>query len=140
MILMKYTLKDEARRKHYKALWPEFDKHFQAACDAGYCPSHPTGDDILVLIGNNTLHFTPDEVKAERTYNPKDWNDFPAITPPTDGTWMRCEKRRIDRKLIRYAATRTFLFGKWRWVDVEGIETLEPDRYRPWENEEEDND
>ncbi len=141
MIVMKYTLADEDLRKHFSAIWPTFDLDLQAACCATYSPScSAPRDPVLVCMPDgSTVRLLCKDIHAEVAYDDHAWNEFPGTTPEPR-TWMRCERRRDDGKLIRYAAVWTYILGDWAWVDVEGLKTLAPDRYRPWETEEEDDD
>ena len=78
-------------------------------------------------------------VEERQEYNPKSWNDFPAVTPP-EGVWMRCEwlpsaKREDCADVVpivaRYVADGNS--NEMIWLDYEGRE-VDVDRYRPWED------
>ena len=88
----------------------------------------------------NCLLFRTDELEEVSEYNPKAWNEYPAVKPP-EGEMMRVEYfSLILRKLGRTCAI--FCNGQW-FVEIAG----EPDtefpleetmikvkRFRPWED------
>ena len=89
---------------------------------------------------DNCLLFRTDELEEVSEYNPKAWNEYPAVKPP-EGEMMRVEYfSLILRKLGRTCAI--FCNGQW-FVEIDG----EPDtefpleetmikvkRFRPWED------
>ena len=71
-------------------------------------------------------------VEERREYNPKSWNDFPAVTPPYD-VLMRCEEdtengtEHLCMKFVRDQ-------DGGHWTDENGMGVWSCTRFRPWED------
>lgn len=67
-------------------------------------------------------------VEERREYNPKSWNDFPAVTPP-EGVWMRCEvaDMRFGAQYVPIGDSKTM-----GWINTDGTE-IDVERFRPWD-------
>ena len=90
------------------------------------------GTDGVILEGNR-LQFSIEEIENNPEYNPKDWNDYPKVTPP-EGVPMRVEIDTLTDEVRRDCA----IFKKGRWFSEFGgranYKIAGPvRRYRPWE-------
>lgn len=79
------------------------------------------------------MTFNKDEIEEIPEYNPNDWNEYPAVTPP-EGVWMRVEAMREDCVVMHLS----FLFENGVWVDENGttfnLTKSMCARFRPWED------
>lgn len=85
------------------------------------------GDGAYVDVG---IHI--DDLEEIEEYDPDEWNNFPAVTPP-ENVWMRCECYG-DEKTYRCVAKYAF-FGDsndFHWFDSNN-EIVDVDRFRPWD-------
>lgn len=75
-----------------------------------------------------------DEIEAVPVYDPKAWNEYPAVEPPP-GVWMRLETEFGGKK---YGHKAQFVFGSWRdaWNEPVNSQSLKV-RFRPWDDDEE---
>lgn len=84
------------------------------------------------------FHICGCYVEEHREYNPKSWNDFPAVTPP-EGVLMATEFYWSQKDFEEECPCRScwmFKNGKWHWMD--GRDCLvdygwKNIRFRPWE-------
>lgn len=107
---MTWHLKDRELEKKLIELYPDFLKDLKfSVADKGFFPA------VTVVCtrsrGNeempqDEISFWLDELEEIPEYNPKDWNDFPKITPPHNVT-MQIE---YDRD-FPYGAVRVRVIG-----------------------------
>lgn len=87
-----------------------------------------------VILENNVLKFSIEELENIPEYDPHGWNEYPAVTPP-EGVLMRVEFI-FDGILRRNCST--FEKGAWRITksgDPSYDITLDNvKRFRPWED------
>lgn len=77
-----------------------------------------------------------DEIEAIPVYDPKAWNEYPAVEPP-EGVWMRLEVEFCGKK---YGHKARFSSGSWRddWNVFAWEKPLQRTvRFRPWDDDEE---
>lgn len=134
---MTWHLKDESLEKKLIELCPEFISYLQVAvekkcpCDDGVCVGflrHDRGKPY-----GNDLWFWISELVKVKEYDPDDWNEYPAVTPP-EGVIMRIELK-DGLKLGGYF--KHFEDGDY-WCNANG--TVMPKsysrdvvRFRPWD-------
>lgn len=143
---MRYRLKDrELQKKLDEATDGEFSRRLQ---------NDRERMDGMILIGcmgmiedrrrhnhtklqRMTLCFALDEIEEVAEYDPHGWNDFPEVEPPK-GVLMRVEWREgveLRRGVARYVAwgdNKEFV-----WMGERGI-IRQVDRFRPWDEEDEE--
>lgn len=86
--------------------------------------------------GKLSIILTKDEIEEIVEYDPRKWNKYPEVTPPT-GVPMRCEWKDIDGIVHRYVASYEHIADDvYYWLDDLDYE-VDVDRFRPW-NEPED--
>lgn len=75
---------------------------------------------------DNCLLFRMDEIEEVAEYNPKDWNNFPEVTPP-EGVYMRVEfEDKSGGKAVFYQN---------EWLDTDcTLFSFSPVKFRPWED------
>ena len=79
------------------------------------------------------LVFEEGDIEDAPEYNPKEWNNYPDVTPP-EGVWMRCEMESVEAGIIRFGAVfRDCADDFGEWLDPEGAR-VHVDRFRPWED------
>ena len=79
------------------------------------------------------LVFEEGDIEDAPEYNPKEWNNYPDVTPPV-GVWMRTEYvNRETGETIRTAARYEEFEGNFYWFDELDFD-VEVDRFRPWED------
>ncbi len=79
-----------------------------------------------VILENNILKFSIEELVNIPEYDPHNWNKYPEVTPP-EGIWMRFETRNKEGFMAEFA------FGKW--FNCRGTKIDSPSgRFRPWED------
>lgn len=139
---MAWHLKDRELEKKLIAIDPEFiDKlQMKEGCgnygfylDLGGCVY--CGD---VGVPKIQVYLVPEDLEEVPEYNPKAWNEYPAVTPP-EGVLMRVECfSLIFRKFCRTCAI--FCNGRW-FVELAGEADTEfplentmikVKRFRPW--------
>lgn len=139
---MTWHLKDRELEEKLIAIDPEFvDKlQIKEGCgnygfylDLGGCVY--CGD---VGVPKIQVYFVQEDLEEVPEYNPHDWNEYPAVTPP-DGVLMKVECfSLIFRKLCRTCAI--FCNGQW-FVELAGEADTEfplentmikVKRFRPW--------
>ena len=87
-----------------------------------------------VILENNILKFSIEELVNIPEYNPHSWNKYPEVTPP-EGVLMRVEFT-LDGILYRNCSS--FEKGAWR-ITKKGYPSYDITldnvvRFRPWEN------
>lgn len=97
----------------------------------------PNESDCIVLeLGKNnnielSVYIPPEAIEEIPDYNPKDWNEFPAVTPP-EGVLMRVE---CDGNLHTALVYKN---NRWQFESGENFQGFERiykvRRYRPWED------
>ena len=89
--------------------------------------------------GKNTRWFTAtfrsEEIEEIPEYNPRAWNDYPKVTPP-EGVPMRVEYRRPDGTIWRCCSF--FREGVWEDSEDQDLEIINVQRFRPWEDPDEE--
>lgn len=87
-------------------------------------------------FAENCLCFRTDELEEVPEYNPKAWNEYPAVTPP-DNVLMRLEFTETEStgKPKRHYVAATFNGITWGTRDSysAGVEMIKC-RFRPWED------
>lgn len=85
-----------------------------------------------VILENNILKFSIEELVNIPEYDPHNWNKYPEVTPP-EYVWMRLEIRPDSPVAGRVCAK--FKNGKW-FLDDGTVENFGdyPARFRPWED------
>lgn len=79
-----------------------------------------------VILENNVLKFSIEELVNIPEYDPHNWNKYPEVTPP-EGIWMRFEAKNNEGFMAE------FFHGKW--FNCYGSEIDRPSgRFRPWED------
>ena len=79
------------------------------------------------------LVFEEGDIEDAPEYNPKEWNNYPDVTPP-EGVWMRCETDSDGDEIFRFGAVFSCCAdGFGEWCDSEGA-CVPVDRFRPWED------
>ena len=85
----------------------------------------PKGD----VLTHCQLEISKDEVENTPDYNPYDWNEYPAVTPP-EGILMRVETDRFrDCAIFKDGYWQSELFG-----EPNGRFQAEVECFRPWED------
>lgn len=77
-----------------------------------------------VILENNILKFSIEELMNIPEYDPHNWNKYPEVTPP-EGVWMRFETKNNEGFMAEFA------YGKW--FNCYGNRINRPSgRFRPW--------
>lgn len=82
------------------------------------------------------VFFRKDEIEAVPGYDPKAWNEYPAVEPP-EGVWMRLELTSVG---IRHGSRMMFMSGEWSHgpLTYPGLPSGASEiRFRPWDDDEE---
>ena len=125
--MTRYIFTDSYRRFEYCAIWPDFEEQLQAACEKTFTP----GGQIFVQTGDGSrIRINSDDIMTSEDYNPHGWNTFPDVIPP-EGVHMRCE---CSGKRGTYCFAAYYRQGNWR--PLMGNKDLTPERFRPWDDEE----
>lgn len=79
-----------------------------------------------------------EKLEEVREYDPHKWNEYPEVTPP-EGVLMRVECRDGRKACAKY---RLFIEGG-SWCDINGgawpeAYSQDAERFRPWDEDEED--
>ena len=89
------------------------------------------------------IEIDVDDIEAIPEYDPDNWNDFPAVTPP-EGEWMRIECVETDESGmpesigIRSRYIRSYVTGEFQWTGIDGEwldDYYKVVRFRPWDSE-----
>lgn len=82
------------------------------------------------------VYFRKDEIEVVHVYDPKAWNEYPAVTPP-EGIWMRLE---VNFEGEKSGCMAFFSEGIWmdNWRKFDPQDKLHPRkiRFRPWDDDE----
>lgn len=79
------------------------------------------------------LVFEEGDIEGAPDYNPKEWNNYPDVTPPV-GVWMRTEYvNRETGETVREVARYQEFEGNFYWFNELDFD-VEVDRFRPWED------
>ena len=80
------------------------------------------------------VFFRKDEIEAVPVYDPKAWNDYPAVKPP-EGIWMRLE---FTGNGVRRG--HRMMYSRGEWVDgatsIYMYNDVRDARFRPWDDDE----
>lgn len=80
------------------------------------------------------LRISKSSVEKVVEYNPHAWNDFPDVKPP-ENVWMRVEfDNRINGNIERHVARYVEEDGEYYWLEPDGRDICNVDRFRPWED------
>ena len=141
---MTWHLKDRELEKKLIEIAPDFVESLNESLKLGEYEENSRTYEILFGPYEGCykfeMHVFDEELEEVPEYNPKAWNEYPAVKPP-EGEMMRVEYfSLILRKLGRTCAI--FCNGQW-FVEIDG----EPDtefpleetmikvkRFRPWED------
>lgn len=87
------------------------------------------------LFHRFTARVREDEIEEVHEYDPNKWNPYPEVTPP-GGVLMRVEYRCTDGTIGRCCS----FFRKGVWVDSEDqdLEITTAQRFRPWDDPDEE--
>ena len=134
---MTWHLKDRELEKKLIERFPSFvyelGKHCESSgnfnfsvklCRKGFC------------YYTDEMTFSKDELEEVHEYNPKAWNEFPAVTPP-DNVLMRLEFTEKDStgKPKRHYVAATFNGITWGTRDSYSASfKMTNCRFRPWED------
>lgn len=119
-----YSLKDKELLKRLN----EIDRFFEQKLNG---ESHAIREDGGVLVN---LSIGNADLEISEEFNPDDWNDFPAVTPPVN-TWMRCMRKNKHGKLIRYCGQYVICGTAKKWVDEYDDILRDPDCFRLWNDD-----
>lgn len=91
----------------------------------------------LFALKGYMLLITKDDVESEEVYSARDWNDYPAITPP-EGEYMRLEWQSVNKRGISVCEGVRAYYQGGKWFDAKGVELYNGDgfvgmRFRPWD-------
>lgn len=107
---------------------PTGSPHVCVGCGATINPHAPEH----LHIPRACFYFMKDEIEAVPVYDPKAWNEYPAVEPPP-GVWMRLETEFGGKK---YGHKAQFVCGSWRDSWDEKVNSQSPKvRFRPWDEE-----
>lgn len=141
---MIYRLKDSALQKHLDAISNgDFSHRLQnelqdirgnGTTDADYRIFFGFMSGRAELVNRFSMLLYDHEIEAIQEYTPKDWNNYPDVTPP-EGVLMRIERKRFGGVLRDCAI---FDHGEWfLTVDDEATEESvtfdDVVRFRQWE-------
>lgn len=82
-----------------------------------------------VILSNNSLEFSIDELEHIPDYNPNDWNEFPTVKPPKD-VWMRIEDKDGWGTKAKWNGNNWINFA----YDTISCTPEDKLRFRPWED------
>lgn len=116
-----YRLKDKEKQAALEKWFHNFSEELNESC------KNQINDRFdFVKLG---ICILKDEIELTHEYDPKDWNNYPDVTPP-EGVLMRVECGQMRKCIV-------FEKGKWRYPSgefLEGQEFMFPvKRFRPWE-------
>ena len=132
---MTWHLKDKELEKKLIAIDPDFIDNLNNSVEyhKGNITVETGFGDGIGGLSRFSAEFRLDELEDIPEYNPDDWNEYPAVTPP-EGVWMRVEAMREDCVVMHLS----FLFENGVWVDENGttfnLTKSMCARFRPWEN------
>ena len=136
---MTWHLKDRELEKKLIEVCPNFLECIDFAIqtkekDADYIYVEFDRERVNVTLGFNYLYFWDDELEYIPEYNPKDWNEFPAVKPPYN-MMMRIK---MKNGYLRAGYLKKFPDGD-SWVNPNGVlmcnaENAEIELFRPWED------
>ena len=138
--MKRYELKDKERQAAFEKVFPGFGRLLNEACSV--CPT-----DTVVHISSHgvagqdfphfyELSFPRSIIEEVVAYDPKGWNKYPEVTPP-EGVWMRVETWNACGSTVR--GVFMYTGGAWRrskYTDPQN--EIKAARFRPWDEEDED--
>lgn len=83
------------------------------------------------------VRFYFSDLEEVPEYDPHKWNPYPEVTPP-EGVPMRVEYRRPNGTIGRCCSF--FREGVWEDSEDQDLEIINAQRFRPWEDPNEDED
>lgn len=138
--MIRYELKDKSWQEALEKALPGFKEELQARCAWAF---EDEENYVGVSHGDDTQHpgfywevdIPKEQIEVIGKYDPKKWNKFPEVTPPT-GVLMRCEGRyRYGGMFVGAAA-----WDKGMWCPLDpmtGPADIVVDAFRPWDEEKE---
>ena len=128
---MKYVLKDQELQKKLEDLCGK-------ECVEEALRKGDVEDGILTFCADISdasyveVNVALKDIEAIEEYDPSEWNNFPAVTPP-ENVWMRIEFDNPDGRVFRYVARYVEDDGEYYWID-QSMNEIDVSRFRPWED------
>lgn len=137
---MKYRLKDRGLRKKLDEISKGDLSDALEVCSAAIASALKRGKPTTIWFGVQpqlSLEITSDMLEEVREYDPHKWNDFPEVEPPED-VWMRVE-RCVDGRTYHFAARYVPVGDSedYEWLSEANL-SIDVDRFRPWDEEDEE--
>lgn len=137
---MKYRLKDHELQKKLDEISKGDFSDALEVCSAAVASALKRGKPTTIWLGVQpqlSLEITSDMLEEVREYDPHKWNDFPEVEPPED-VWMRVE-RCVDGRTYHFAARYVPVGDSedYEWLSEANL-SIDVDRFRPWDEEDEE--
>ncbi len=137
---MKYRLKDRGLQKKLDEISKGDLSDALEVCSAAVASALKRGKPTTIWFGVQpqlSLEITSDMLEEVREYDPHKWNDFPEVEPPED-VWMRVE-RCVDGRTYHFAARYVPVGDSedYEWLSEANL-SIDVDRFRPWDEEDEE--